>query len=87
MRFYGYSSINSTQKFDKWNNFSNDLLIGDAYSKIPKIYGMAKITTEEVMEKCDMFESVFGKMDKFWWWDLKRISADAGTQFISREFI
>ena len=29
--------------------FSNYLVIVDAYSKIPKLYGMDKITTEEVM--------------------------------------
>ena len=29
---------------------SNYLLIVDAYSKIPKIYGMEKITTEEVRQ-------------------------------------
>ena len=40
--------------------FSNYLLIVDAYSKIQKIYGMEKITTEEVMEKLDMFLSSFG---------------------------
>ena len=32
-------------------DFSNDLLIVDAYSKITKFYGMEKITTEEVMDK------------------------------------
>ena len=36
--------------------FSNYLLIVDAYSKIPKRFGMKKITTEEVMDKLDMFE-------------------------------
>ena len=61
--------------------FSNFLLIVDAYSKIPKLYGMEKITREEVMEKLDMFQSRFGKIDQFGWWDLERISADAGTQF------
>ena len=40
--------------------FSNYLLIVDAYSKIPKLYGMENITTEEVMEKLDMFQSRFG---------------------------
>ena len=34
--------------------FSNYLLIVDAYSKIPKLYGMEKITTEKVMDKLDM---------------------------------
>ena len=47
--------------------FSNYLLIVDAYSKIPKLYGMEKITTEEVMYKLDMFQSRFGKIDKFGW--------------------
>ena len=36
-------------------NVSNYLLIVDAYSKIPKLYGMDNITTEEVMDKLDMF--------------------------------
>ena len=36
-------------------NFSNYLLIVNAYSKIPKPYGMDKITTEEVINKLDMF--------------------------------
>ena len=33
-----------------------------------------------------MIQSIFGKMDQFGWWDLERISADAGTQFTSTEF-
>ena len=33
-----------------------------------------------------MFQSGFGKIDKFGWWDLERISADAGTQFTLTEF-
>ena len=66
--------------------FSNYLLIVDAYSKIPKLYGMDNITTEEVMDKLDIFQSRFGKIDQFGWWDLEIISADAGTQFTSTEF-
>ena len=66
--------------------FSNYLLIFDAYSKIPKIYGMEKITTEEVMDKLYMFQSRFGEIDQFGWWDLEIISADVGTQFTSTEF-
>ena len=67
-------------------NVSSYLLIVDAYSKTPELYGMEKITTEEVMDKLDMFQSRFGKIDEFWWWDLERISADAGTQFTLTEF-
>ena len=66
--------------------FSNYLLIVDAYSKISKIYGMEKITTEEVMENMDIFQSRFVKIDEFGWWDLDRISADAGSQFNLTEF-
>ena len=46
---------------------------------------MIRITTEEVMDTLDMFQSRLGKIDKFGWWDLKRISADAGTEFTSME--
>ena len=42
--------------------FYNYLLIVDAYSKIPKLYGMENITTAVVMEKLDMFQSRFGKL-------------------------
>ena len=34
----------------------------------------------------DMFQSRFGKIDKFGLWDLEIISVDAGTQFTSPEF-
>ena len=63
--------------------FSNYLLMVDAYSKIPKLYGMENTTTEEVMDKLDMFQYRSGKIDQFGWRDLEIISADAGTQFAS----
>ena len=44
------------------STFLNYLLIVHAYSNIPKLYGMYNITTEEVMEKLDMFQSRFGKL-------------------------
>ena len=66
--------------------FSDYLLIVDAYSKIPKLYGMENITTEEVMEKLDILQSRFRKIDQFGWWGLEIISADAGTQFTLKEF-
>ena len=45
-----------------------------------------KIKTEEVMDKLGMFQSRFGKIDQFGWWDLERISEDSGTQFTLTEF-
>ena len=47
---------------------------------------MENITTAEVMDKLDMFQSRFGKIYQFGWCDLERISADTGTQFTSTEF-
>ena len=47
---------------------------------------MEKITVGEVMEKLDMFQSRFGRIDEFGRWDLERISADVGMQFTSTEF-
>ena len=58
--------------------FSKYLLILDAYSKIPKMYGKDKVTTVEVMDNLDMFLSISGKIDEFGWWDIEMISADAG---------
>ena len=57
--------------FTSDTTFSNYLLIFDAYSKIPKLYGMEKIKTEEVMDKLDMFQFIFGKNNQFGWWDLE----------------
>ena len=54
--------------------------------KIPRIYGTERITTEGVMNKLDMFQPRFGKIDEFGWWDLERISSDADTQLTSTEF-
>ena len=33
------------------------------------------------MDKLDMFQEMFGKVDEFGWWYMKRIQTDAGTQF------
>ena len=75
-----------TKSLTNDTNFQNYLLIVDTYSKIPKLYGIEIITTAEVMDKLDMFQSRFGKIDQFGWWDLERISADAGTQFTLTNF-
>ena len=38
------------------------------------------------MDKLDMFQSRYGKINQFGWWDLERISTDAGTHFTLKEF-
>ena len=58
----------------------------DDYNKIPKLYGMKNITTEEVLDKLDMFQEIFVKVDEFRWWDIEIIQTDAGTQFTSKDF-
>ena len=40
---------------------------------------MEKITTEGVMDKMDILQSIFGEIDELGWWYFKRISVDAGT--------
>ena len=47
---------------------------------------MDRFTTEEVMNKSDIFQYRLEKIDRFGWWDLERISANAGIQFTSTEF-
>ena len=47
---------------------------------------MEIITIEEEMDKLDMFQSRFGKIDEFGLWGLERISVDIGTQFTSTDF-
>ena len=81
--FMGIIPSTAPRSLTNDTNFSNYLLIVDAYSRIPN---MENITTAEVMDKLDMFQSRIGKIDQFGWWDLERISADAGTQFTSTEF-
>ena len=79
-------TLTAPKRLTSDTTFSDYLLIVDAYSKIPKLYGMEKISTEEVMDKLDMFQSRFEKIDKFRWWVLERISADSGSRFTSTDF-
>ena len=48
-------------------NVSNHLLIVDSQSKITKVYGMEKISNEQIMDNLDLFQSRFGKIDEFGW--------------------
>ena len=32
---------------------------------------MERITSKELMDKLDMFQDIFGKIDRFGWWDLE----------------
>ena len=47
------------------NPFYNCILIVDSFSKIPKLYGMERITNEEVMDKSYVFQDRFGKIEDF----------------------
>ena len=76
----------SSKILTKDTTLSNYLLIADAYSKLPRLYGMENITTEEIMDKLDMFQAILGKLDKLFWWDMEIIQSDAGMQFTSKEF-
>ena len=80
MVFNGHNTINNTKENNKRHNIFYILIVDD-YSKIPKLYGMEKISKEQVMNNMDMFQSIFGKIDEFGWWDLKRIAAYAESKF------
>ena len=54
----------SSKFLTKDTTITKYLLIVDAYSKIPKLYGKENITTEEVMNKIEMFQERFVKVDE-----------------------
>ena len=72
MGFLDIIPSTAPQSLTSDTTFSNCLMIVYAYYNIPKIYGMENITTEEVVDKLDMFQSRFRKMDQFGWWDLEK---------------
>ena len=78
---HGHHTSYIFQKFNKKTTFANYLLIVDAYSKNSKIYEMENVTTEKVMNKLDIFQSRFGKVDEFGWWNVYIFQTDYGTQF------
>ena len=49
--------------------------------KFQNFYGMDRIISEKVMDKLDIFQYRFGKIEKSGWWDLETKSAHAGNQF------
>ena len=55
----------SSKRLTKETKFTHNILIVDAYSKLPRIYGIEKITTEEVIDKLENIQSRFGKVYKF----------------------
>ena len=74
-----------SKSFTKQTNFYNSLLIVYAYSNIQTLYEMENITTEEVMDKPDMFQKRCLKVDEFVLWDIDRIQTDSGTQVTPKE--
>ena len=84
MGIHGHNTSHIFQIFDKRHYFSNYLLIVDAYSKIPKLYGMENIATKEVMAKLDIFQAILGKVYEFGWWYMERIKTESGMQFTSK---
>ena len=84
--FMNIIPVISSKILTKCTNYANELLIMDAYSRIPKSYGMENITTEGVMYKLDMFKERYVEVDEFGWWDMERIQIDPSMKFTSREF-
>ena len=61
-----------SKSLTKDTTFSNYLLIVYEYTKLPRRYGMENITTEEIMDKLDILQAIFEKLDKFGSWDLEK---------------
>ena len=59
MFFMGIIPDTASKHLAKDTTFTNYLLIVDYYSKLPRLYGMESITTEDVMDKLDMFQDIF----------------------------
>ena len=56
-----------SKSIEKATSFANYLLIVDAYSRTPHLYGLEESTTEAVMDKLDEFQARYGKVDAFGW--------------------
>ena len=54
--------------------------------RFQKLMIWRNFSTEQVIDNLDMFQARFGKIEKFGWSDLERISADVGSQFTSTDF-
>ena len=76
----------SSKILTKYATFANHILIVCNYYNIPKLYAIENITTEEVMDRIDIFQERYGKVDYFGWWDIKIIQTNPGMQFTSKEF-
>ena len=62
MGIHGHRTSYILQKSTKDTTFSKDLSIVYTYSNISKLYEMEDITTEEVMEKLDIFQAIFERV-------------------------
>ena len=76
----------SSKILTKDTTFANYLLIIDAYPKLLTLFGMENVTNKDVMDKLDMFQERFEKVDEFVWWYLEWIQTDSGTNFTSKDF-
>ena len=69
----------SSKSLTKDTAFYNYLLNVDAYSKIPKLYGMENI-------KLDISQEISGKVDEFVWWDMDGIKPTLARILPPRSF-
>ena len=65
MGFYVCFSRNISKCLTSETPFSNYFLTVDPCSKIPELYSMEIITTKELIDKLDMLQDIFGKIEYF----------------------
>ena len=66
MGFMRIITATSPKIFTIVTTFSDYILIVSSYLKLSKLYCVEIITTEEVMDKLDMFQDRFGKNRLVW---------------------
>ena len=79
-------TVISYKRLTKDTNFSNYLLILNAYFNIPKLYEIENITAEEVMDKLDVFQERFLEVNEFGWWYTEIFQTGAVHKFTSKGF-
>jgi hypothetical protein len=66
--------------------FAAGLICVDNYSSFSAIYGLPRLTTEQVVQSLQQFAADNGHVDEFGLLTFEKIKSDSGSQFTSKEF-
>ena len=66
--------------------FAAGLICVDNYSSFSCIYGLPRLTTEQVISSLKQFAADNGHVDEFGFLTFEKLKSDSGSQFTSKEF-